>query len=109
MIRLVTRDGGPLPPPRAEMIIEELPPEELAAYKARQERFRRNSAWLDAHAAEAYAHRGKFLCVAGEELFVGDTVADVVARAKAAHPDDDGLFTQYVPVERGPRVYAHRR
>jgi hypothetical protein len=109
MIRLVTNDGGPLPPPQTQIVIEELSPEELAAYKARQERFRRNSDWLEAHAAEAFAHRGKFLCIAGEELFVGDDVLEVVARAKAAHPEDDGLFTRYVPVERGPRIYAHRR
>ena len=46
-------------------------PEELAQARARGERFARNSAWLQAHAAEIYTqYRGKCICVAGEELFI---------------------------------------
>ena len=49
-------------------------PAELAKARAQDERFERNWAWLDAHAAEIYAqHRGKCVCVAGQELFVADT------------------------------------
>jgi hypothetical protein len=88
---------------------EPITPEELAAFRARQARFDRNLAWLEAHAAEAYSHRGKFLCVAGQQLFVADTVEEAVAQAKAAHPEDDGLFTRYVPKERVLRIYAQRR
>ena len=62
--------------------------------------------WLEAHATEVYSQRGKIICIAGQELFVGDTVEDVVARAKAAHPDDEGMFTRIIPRERGARIYA---
>ncbi len=82
-------------------------PAELARAQARGEQFERNWAWLEAHAAEVYSHRGKFICIAGQELFVGDTVEEVLTRAQAAHPEDDGRFTRYIPRERGPRVYAY--
>ncbi len=96
-----------MPENPVEMSLEQLPPEELEKIRKRRERYERNWAWLEAHAAEAYQHRGKFLCVAGEELFVGDSVEEVLARAAAAHPEDDGRFTRYIPLEKGPRVYAH--
>jgi hypothetical protein len=85
-------------------------PEELAKAKVQDERFERNWAWFEAHNAEIYSlHRGKCLCIAGQELFVGDTPGEVIARAKAAHPDDNGLFTRIIPKERTYRIYAHRR
>jgi hypothetical protein len=82
-------------------------PDEVAKAKAQLERYDRNWDWLEAHASEVYSHRGKVICVAGQELFVGDTVAEVVAKAKSAHPEDDGRLTRYVPVDKGPRIYAH--
>ena len=84
--------------------------EELAKARVQDERFARNWAWFDAHAGEIYArHRGKCLCIAGQELFVADTPEEVLALATAAHPDDDGRFTRYIPKERTYRIYAHRR
>lgn len=82
-------------------------PVELAAAHAQRERYDRNAAWLHAHATEVYSHRGKLYCIAGEELFVGTDIQEVLARARAAHPDDDGFFTGYIPVSRAPRIYAH--
>jgi hypothetical protein len=85
-------------------------PVELAKAHAQDERFERNLAWFDAHALEIYAkYRGKCLCVAGQELFVADTPAEVLALAKAAHLDDNGRFTRIIPKERIDRIYAHRR
>jgi hypothetical protein len=85
-------------------------PEELARARAQDERFERNWAWFTARATEIYrAHRGKCYCVAGEELFVGDTPQEVLAMATAAHPADDGRFTGYIPKEKMARIYAHRR
>jgi len=83
-------------------------PAELAAADIRRAHFDRNSAWLQAHIKEVCTddRRGKFLCIAGEEAFVGDSVEDVVARARSAHPDDQGWFTRYIPREKVPRVYA---
>jgi hypothetical protein len=81
---------------------------ELAKARAQDEHFERNWAWFDAHAAEIHArHRGKCLCIAGQELFVADTPAEVLALAHAAHPEDDGRFTRYIPKERTYRIYAH--
>ncbi|HEX5103202.1 MAG TPA: hypothetical protein VFV87_05295 [Pirellulaceae bacterium] len=96
-----------LKPPSLEMF-EVTDPVELAAAAIRRTHFDRNSAWLQQHIKEVGAdnHRGKFYCIAGQQAFVGDTVEDVVARAKAAHPDDQGWFTGYVPRERVPRIYA---
>ncbi len=82
------------------------------ASKARRlrEQFDRNHMWLQAHASEIYArHRGKCICIAGQELFVGDTAKEVIAAATAAHPEDEGWFTRYIPKERVARVYAIRR
>lgn len=60
----------------------------------------RNSDWLEARAKEVYSHRGKYICIAGQELFVGDTAREVLDAANAAHPEDDGRFTRYIPVEK---------
>lgn len=75
-------------------------PEQLACAKAQRSRFDRNAAWLQAHASEVYSrYRGKCICVAGEELFVADTPAEAKALGSAAHPEDDGMFVQYIPRE----------
>jgi hypothetical protein len=84
-------------------------PEELAKARIQDERFERNSAWLQAHAQEIYTrYRGKCICVAGEELFVADTPAEVLAQARAAHPEDDGsILIRYIPREKMARIYAY--
>jgi hypothetical protein len=85
-------------------------PVELAKARAQDERFERNSAWLQARIKDVYSrHRGKCICVAGQELFVGDTPEAVIARAKAAHPEDDGRLLRYIPKERIDRIYANKR
>jgi hypothetical protein len=88
------------------IVMEEVTdPVELARARAQDERFERNWAWLQAHTSEVYAHRGKHVCIAGEELFVADTVKEALALAAAAHPEDDGRFTLYIPRERMARIY----
>jgi hypothetical protein len=96
---------------QSPIVMEEVTdPAELAKAFAQDARFEKNWAWFEAHAAEIYArHRGKAYCVAGQELFVADTPTEVLAMARAAHPDDDGRFTGYIPKERTYRIYAHRR
>jgi hypothetical protein len=91
------------------IIMEEVTdPKELAKAQAQRERFDRNSAWLQAHALEIYArHRGKCICIAGEELFAADTPEEALALAKAAHPEDNGAFLRYLPREKMARIYAH--
>ncbi|MCI0491233.1 MAG: hypothetical protein L0229_31975 [Blastocatellia bacterium] len=101
---------------RISLVMEEVTdPEELAGARAQRERFDRNAAWLQAHAEEIYSrHRGKCLCIAGEELFVADTPEEALALATAAHPEDDGSFVHYVPREklycaRGKMVFSWER
>ena len=84
----------------------ETDPAKNAEARIQMEQFNRNLKWLEDHASEVYSHRGKIICIAGQEMFVGDTVEDVLARAKAAHPNDGGMFTQIIPKERGARIYA---
>jgi hypothetical protein len=86
-------------------------PEEIAMRRAQDERFKRNSDWLQAHWADLLPQSlGKHLVVADQEAFVADTFEEAWAMAKAAHPDDEGCFLiQYVLPHRGPRIYAHRR
>lgn len=81
--------------------------EELAKARKQREQFDRNSAWLQQNISEIYAkHRGKCICVADEELFVADSTKDAIAQATAAHPDDEGWFTRYIPKEKVARIYA---
>jgi hypothetical protein len=85
-------------------------PAEVAAFNARMAKFDRNIDWLQAHASEVYTrHRGRFICIAGQELFVADTGEEALAKARAAHPDDDGLYLHYIPKQKLDRIYAHRR
>ena len=94
---------------RTPIVMEEVTdPVELAKVQAQWERCDRNTAWLQAHAAEIYTrYRGKCICIAGEELFVADTPVEVWALAAVAHPDDDGRFLRYIPHERLARIYAN--
>jgi hypothetical protein len=84
-------------------------PEELAQARARDERFARNSAWLQRHATEMYTqHRGKCICVAGEELFIADTPEEALTQARTAHPEEDGsILIRYIPREKVARIYAY--
>ena len=86
----------------APLAMEEVnDPREIAKIKARRDRFRKNADWLQAHIPRVYGeHRGKFTCVAGEELFVADTAPAVLASARKAHPQDDGLLLRYIPREK---------
>lgn len=78
-----------------------------AEVATRMERCSRNMRWLERHAAEAYSQRGKYICIAGEELFVAESPEEAICAAENAHPDDDGRFTLYVPLEKVPRIYAY--
>ncbi len=85
-------------------------PGELAKARVQNERADRNSAWLQTHVPEIYSkYRGKYICVAGEELFVADDPREVVAAARAAHPADDGLLIRYIPKEKLERIYVASR
>jgi hypothetical protein len=100
----------PISAPSPEIVMDVVTdPDEIAKTNAQMKRFDRNFAWMQTHAAEVNSHRGKIVCIAGEELFVGDDVSEVVTRAQAAHPDEIGWFTCRIPKEKAIRIYAHRR
>jgi hypothetical protein len=84
-------------------------PEELTRAREQRERFERNWNWFQEHAPEIFRTcRGKIICIAGQELFVGDTPVEALAKAKAAHPEDDGRFGWIIPRKRLERIYAHQ-
>ena len=93
-----------------EVVVEEsTDAEKSAKAKSRRERFDRNSAWLHANASEVYTkYRGKFICISGEELFVGNTFTEAITQAKSAHPEDEGRFVHYIPKEKVARIYANQ-
>jgi hypothetical protein len=95
------------PPVTMEIVTD---PVELAKARARHERFRRNLAWYQAHTKEIFGNcRGKYICIAGEQLFVGESAQAVLAQARAAHPEDDGFFLHYIQKEKAERIYAALR
>jgi hypothetical protein len=95
----------------SHLILEEVnDPAVIKRVRAQNERFKRNSDWLQAHWADLLPQaRGKHLAVAGQQAFIADTPAEAWAMAKAAHPDDDGAFGRYVFPNTWPRIYANRR
>lgn len=95
-----------IPPNPTMMIVDEADPRA----SARRERFDRNWGWFRQQAPDVYStHRGKVICVAGQELFVADTTQEAVALASAAHPEDEGRFTLYIPQDKLGRNHAHSR
>jgi hypothetical protein len=107
-IRLPTSGGRAVdatPCPYTIEIITD--PGELARANEQEQRYQRNRAWLEAHASEVFnQHRGRCICIAGEELFVADTPEEAWALAEAAHPEDNGAFIRYIPREKVSRIYA---
>ncbi|MEP7338662.1 MAG: hypothetical protein ABI977_13070 [Acidobacteriota bacterium] len=97
--------------PTMKVMMEEVTdPQEIAAFQVRWAQAERNSAWLQAHAHEIYTrHRGKFIVVAGEELFVADTPEEALALAKAAHLTDEGSLSRYIYPKKMARIYANQR
>ncbi len=98
-------------PSEPQFVIEEVTdPAAIARSQAQFARFQRNSNWLKVHWGDLLPQaRGKFLAVAGEKAFLGDTPDEAWRKAKAAHPEDDGAFSQYVLPRLGPRIYPNYR
>lgn len=89
--------------------IPDVSDEERAAGMAANAEFKKNVAWWNARAGElGPQHLGKFVCVAGQELFVGDDPTEVVARATAAHPvPGSGFLCFRISTHQGPVIHAH--
>lgn len=97
----------------APVVIEipEVSDEERAANIAALAEHDKNVSWWNTHADEIVAqHAGKYVCVAGQELFVGDDPVEVIARAKAAHPNPGrGFRSTHIPTHPGPVIHAIQR
>ena len=103
------REIGKPPTDEMKVTFEEVTKGEKEKIRTQHERFHRNSEWLQAHWAELWPlARGRHLAVAGQEAFIGDTTEEAWGKAKAAHPEDDGAFCQYIYPEKVWRVYASR-
>lgn len=98
---------NPIVPPIS--IREVTDPIENAKTRERRAKYDLNCAWLEAHAAEVFSHRGKYICIAGQQLFVGDDITELLAQAKAAHPEDDAPYFKFVPKGRLARIYGDLR
>ena len=82
---------------------------EAEVIRARQERARRNSQWLQAHWDQLLPQAlGRFVAVAGEDAFIADTPQQAWAWAAEKHPQDDTATVQYVNPHIGPKIYANR-
>ena len=81
------------------IVMEEVSdPVEVLKARNRRAKFDRNFAWFSIHAPEVYErHRGRFICIAGEEVFAADTPEVAIALATAVHPEDEGKFVQHIP------------
>ena len=89
------------------IVLEITSPVDTGNEETQRRQFDRNSAWLQANAAEIYSkYRGKCICIAGEELFVGDTAREALVKATHAHPEDTGRFVHYIPKDKVARIYA---
>jgi hypothetical protein len=96
--------------PRKYAVEEVTDPAEVTRFNAQYEQMRRNADWLEAHWDDVLpqAH-GKFLAVAGQEAFLGDSADEAWAWTATAHAEDLGALVQYVLPPGGPRFYANRR
>ena len=94
-----------------KFIIEEITdPGEIARHREQDAQFKRNADWLEAHWPDLLPQaRGKFIAVAGQESFLADTPEGARELAEGAHPNDMGIFVQYVLPHSGPRIYGYLR
>jgi hypothetical protein len=79
-------------------------PGEIARTHAQHEQARRNSDWLYLHWTDVLPQAyGKFIAVAGQEAFIGETPRAAWEWARAKHPDDHGALVEYVMPPGGPQ------
>lgn len=92
-------------------VVTETDPAEIAAFRKSMECYARNRDWYQAHLDEIRtAHNHKHVYVAGQELFVGESVQEALSKAKAVHPDEIGsYYYAYVRREKVWKIYAHQR
>ena len=90
-------------------VLEVIDPQRIARHRKQDERHVRNLQWLQAHWADLPHSRRRYVAVADQQSFVADTAEIAWDWARSQHPDDDGAVVMFVPLEKGWRIYAHRR
>ena len=107
MIRAVGTRSRQSPP--VLMYEEALSPDELALTRLRRATFQKNMAWASANAEEiTRTCRGRFICVAGEHLFVANSPKQAHTLALAAYPTEhDATYSCFVPAKDRPKIYAN--
>jgi len=96
MLRAVSGNGEPLPAPVLifSVVLDRAEDDPNHPHRAA---YWRNQQWLLQHHEEVLPpSRGKYLAVAGQEAFTGNSAAEARARAQAAHPHDPGILLHYV-------------
>jgi hypothetical protein len=101
MIRVVGETKRPVPTVLVEV---EYTPEELALWRRQNAVFLKNREWFRTNAQELYKnYAGRFICVAGGEVFAGDDAQDVYSRAYTVYPEERsggyGMYIRANPVE----------
>jgi hypothetical protein len=90
-------------------IDEETDPAKIARIRENLEHFTRNSDWLAAHWPDVLPEaRGKFIAVADQEPFLGNTLEEAWEWVRTSHPADKGPLVRYVRNGIGPRIYSPR-
>lgn len=83
----------------------ETDPAVIAEIQRIDAQFKLNSDWLKEHATKVYSkYRGKYICIAGREVFASDNPDEAWLMAEAAHPDDEGIVAHYIPPTRAARI-----
>lgn len=84
-----------------KVVVDITDPVENERHRRINEAFYKNVSWFDAHLDEILPKiRGKYIAVAGRELFVADTPEETYAWARANHPEDLAPFYQRIPALR---------
>lgn len=74
------------------------------------EQAKRNLDWFNEHAMELDVfnrYRGKYIAVAGGEMFVADSASEAIQLAKEKYPDDSP-HRCYIPKTKARRIYAYQ-
>lgn len=92
----------------SQVVIEEreMPPE----LGRMSEQARRNLLWFNENAERLDVfnrYRGRYVAVAGGELFVGDSRAEVERLARAKYPDE-APHIRRIPAEKRAWIYANQ-
>jgi hypothetical protein len=85
----------------------ETDPEKIAQARKAHEDFKRNVEWWNEHVQDVPRDAdGKFVAVAGRQLFIADTRKKAEELARAAHPDDAFVLILPIWFDETPRYYG---